>query len=180
MRWERLREKSSCETRELMTSDITLRDVTPGDLAIFFEQQKDPGAVWMVAFAEERRLDREAFIARWTEIFSQPTILARTILCDGQVAGDLMSFILEDRREVGYWLGREYWGRGIATQALRLFLEVVTTRPLFAHAAKDNFGSIHVLEKCGFTVVSEQQAYAAARGEEVAEVIMRLDASAAH
>ena len=131
----------------------------------------------MVAFTEEGSLDRAAFIERWTEIFSRPTVIARTILCDGEVAGDVVSFILEDRREVGYWLGRAYWGRGIATQALRLFLDAVTTRPLFAHAAKDNVGSIHVLKKCGFILVGEERSYATARGEEIEEVIMRLDAN---
>lgn len=158
-----------------MSSDITLREVIPSDLAIFFEQQSDPGAMWMAAFTNEGHLDREAFISRSTANFSQPANIARTILCDGEVAGNMVSFIMEGRREVGYWLGKEFWGRGIATRALRLFLDVVATRPLFANAAKDNLGSIRVLEKCGFIPYGEERSFAPARGEEIDEVIMRLD-----
>lgn len=130
----------------------------------------------MAAFTDEGHLDREASIARRTANFSRPTVIARTLLCDGEVAGDMVSFILEEQREVGYWLGRDYWGRGIATQALRLFLDVVAPRPLFAHAAKDNLGSIRALEKRGFTQIGEQRSYANARDEEIEEVIMRLGA----
>ena len=41
---------------------------------------------------------------------------------------------------VGYWIGRRDWGRGIATRALALFLERVTTRPLYAFVAVNNVG----------------------------------------
>jgi RimJ/RimL family protein N-acetyltransferase len=41
-------------------------------------------------------------------------------------------------REVGYWLGKGYWGKGIATQALKEFLKHIGTRPLYAHVAKHN------------------------------------------
>ncbi len=57
---------------------------------------------------------------------------------------------------MGYWLGREYWGKGIATRALSLFLDQVTARPLYAYVAKHNLASIRVLQKCGFTITSEE------------------------
>lgn len=56
--------------------------------------------------------------------------------------------------EVGYWLGREYWGRGIATEALRLVTAYGFDRlgllRLFALPFSDNAASIRVLEKAGF------------------------------
>jgi len=159
-----------------MSSDVTLREVIPSDLAILFEQRSDPEAIRMAAFTQKGPLDLEAFIARQMENLRHPTVIARTILCDGEVAGDVASFMMEGQREVSYWLGRAYWGRGIGTQALRLFLDVVTTRPLYAHAAKDNLGSVRVLEKCGFTLVGELRSFAAARDAEIEEVVMRLDA----
>lgn len=51
---------------------------------------------------------------------------------------------------VGYWIAKEHWGKGIATQMLSQFLRIVPDRPLHAHVAKHNLGSIRVLEKCGF------------------------------
>jgi RimJ/RimL family protein N-acetyltransferase len=59
------------------------------------------------------------------------------------------------QREVGYWIGSEYWGKGIATRALAAFLEHDRTRPLHARVAKHNVASVRVLEKCGFTVIGE-------------------------
>ncbi|RPJ44644.1 MAG: N-acetyltransferase, partial [Chloroflexi bacterium] len=82
-------------------------------------------------------------------------------------------FVLQGEREVGYWLGREFWGRGIATQALTAFLEQVTERPLFAHVAKHNLSSRRVLEKCAFAVVGEGSWTPG--GEAVAEWVLRLD-----
>jgi RimJ/RimL family protein N-acetyltransferase len=76
----------------------------------------------------------------------------KTILYNGQVAGNMLSFVMEGKREVGYWIGREYWGRGLATEALKMFLEVEKTRPLYGVVAKHNIGSRRVLEKSGFEI----------------------------
>jgi RimJ/RimL family protein N-acetyltransferase len=50
--------------------------------------------------------------------------------------------------EVTYWLGRDFWGRGLATQALNRMLHLVVDRPILARAATDNIGSLRVLQKC--------------------------------
>jgi RimJ/RimL family protein N-acetyltransferase len=128
-------------------SEVTLRDVEEADLPVFFDQQLDEGAAWMAAVAAR---DREPFDAHWAKITQDPTIRIRTILAGGAVAGNVLSFVRDDKREVGYWLGREFWGRGIATQALAQFLAQVDERPLYAGVAEHNAGSIRVLEKCGF------------------------------
>ena len=94
---------------------------------------------------------------------------------NGEVAGNVSSFVLFGDPAVGYWLGREFWGKGIATRALAAFLEIVTVRPLYARAAKDNIGSRRVLEKCGFAVIGEDKGYAHARSKEIEEVVLRLD-----
>ena len=90
--------------------------------------------------------------------------------------GTIASFDLEGEREITYWVGREDWGRGIATRALQEFLQLETTRPLYGRAASDNAASIRVLTKCGFLVVGEGRGFAHARGEETDEVVLRLDA----
>jgi RimJ/RimL family protein N-acetyltransferase len=90
--------------------------------------------------------------------------------------GHIASFDLEGRREVTYWIGREDWGRGIATRALQALMQLEPTRPLYGSAASDNAGSIRVLTKCGFRIVGEDRGFAYARGEETNEVVLRLDA----
>jgi len=159
-----------------MAEDVILRETRASDFPVLFEQQSDPEARTMAAFTEERPPDRETFIARQLANISNPSNIMRTILVDGQVAGDVFSYLDDGHREVGYWLGKAFWGRGVATRALEQFLAVVTTRPLYARAAKDNPGSLRVLEKCGFTLVGSDWAYANARGMEIEEALLRLDA----
>lgn len=160
-----------------MTSDVLLRDVTEGDLAIFFEYQRDPEANDMVAFTTRDPTDRDAFMAHWNKILGDETITKKTILVDGQVAGNVVSFEWLGKREVGYWLGKPYWGQGVATKALAAFLHYVTERPLYAHVAKHNVASLRVLEKCGFIISGEGKAFSNARGEEIEEFMLMLSVS---
>lgn len=148
-----------------------MRDVTKGDLPSFFEHQFDPVANEMAAFTAR---DEDEFMAHWTKILNDDTVVTKTVLFDDRVAGNVVSFERDGEREVGYWIGREFWGQGIATKALLEFLRHVTARPLFAHVAKHNIASIRVLEKCGFVVYGEAKTPANERGEEVEEFILKL------
>jgi RimJ/RimL family protein N-acetyltransferase len=154
-----------------MPIDVHLRDVIEADLPIFFEHQLDPDATHMAAFPAR---DRDAFMAHWTKIMWDETIITQTILCDGKVAGNIVNFEQGGERQVGYWIGKEYWGKGVATRALSQFLGHVTARPLYAHVAKHNIASIRVLEKCGFTICGEEVGASIAGGEEVEEFILKL------
>jgi RimJ/RimL family protein N-acetyltransferase len=148
--------------------------VEVGDLATFFQQQLDPAATHMAAFTAEDPADRDAFLARWGRILDDDAITTKTILSEEQVVGHIASFERFGLPEVTYWIGKEYWGRRFATEALSQFLLEVTARPLYARAAKDNVASIRVLQKCGFTISGHDKGYANARGEEIEEVIMEL------
>ncbi len=154
--------------------DIRLRQVTDADVAVFFAHQQDDGAFWMAAFAPRR--DRDAFMAHWDGIRADKTVRTKAILVDGHVAGNIGQWNDPDtgKPEIGYWIARDYWGRGVATQALSAFLEEVDQRPVYAHVAADNIGSRRVLEKCGFAVVGEAETFSAARGADVRELIMEL------
>jgi RimJ/RimL family protein N-acetyltransferase len=110
----------------------------------------------------------------WQKILSDETVTLKTILFNNEFAGSIVRYMLEGNPEVGYWVGKKYWGRGIATQALSEFLKLIHERPLFAHVAKDNFASIRVLEKCGFEMIGEGKEFSNARGEEVEEYIYKL------
>lgn len=155
---------------------VQLRDVTGNDLPFLFEQQLDPEANRMAAFTALNPSDREAFMRKWAGILGDEAMMKQTILFDGRVAGHILSFVApwSGEREVTYWLGKEYWGKGIATQALEQFLRRQTARPLHARAAKDNVASIRVLEKCGFVKTGEDKGFANARGGEIEEVVMEL------
>ena len=159
-----------------MTIDVRLRAVEDDDLPIFFEQQRDPDAVYMAAFTHKDPADRNAFNARWARIRSDPRITTRTILVGGRVVGNVATFVDDEfgKQEVTYWIGKEFWGQGIATTALSRLLAEVTKRPIYGRAAKDNLGSIRVLEKCGFRITGQDRGFANARGKEIEEVILEL------
>jgi RimJ/RimL family protein N-acetyltransferase len=158
-----------------MTNELYLRDVVPDDLPIFFENQLDQEANYMAAFTAKDPTNREAFTAHWHKILANETNIIRTIIFNEQVAGSVSSYEDKGRPEVTYWLGKEYWGKGIATRALKEFLANHNTiRPIYARVAKDNLGSRRVLEKCGFKVVSELKGFANARGQEIEELLLEL------
>src|SRR5262245_16749743 len=132
-----------------MKTKVLLRDVEPGGLPILFEHQRDPVAVALVVF---RSRDKTEFDEHWAKILADDACLKKTIVADGQVAGHIGSFGRDGKREVGYWIDRALWGRGIMSQALPAFLRIEQSRPLYAGVAPHNLGSIRVLEKCGFTL----------------------------
>ena len=154
--------------------EISLRDVQESDLAVFFEHQLDPEANHMAAFTAKDPSDKGSFIAHWARILNDETTTNKMILLGREVVGHIASFEQFGEREASYWIGRQYWGRGLATQALTLFLADFTEHPLHARAVKDNIASIRVLEKCGFTICGEDKGFANARGEEVEEFILKL------
>ncbi|MDB6074054.1 MAG: hypothetical protein JWO89_1694 [Verrucomicrobiaceae bacterium] len=87
-------------------------------------------------------------MARWRRILSAATMKAKTIVFDGHVAGSVMSYEDAHGPEITYWIGRAFWGQGIATEALVSFLaQVNTVRAIYARVAKDNTASLRVLEK---------------------------------
>jgi RimJ/RimL family protein N-acetyltransferase len=136
-----------------MANDVMLRDVIESDLPVLFEQQQDPDANQMAAFPAR---DHDAFMAHWAKILGDNTVGKKTILFDGQVAGNIVSFEQSGLPLVGYWIGKAFWGKGIATKALSAFLEHVKERPLYAMVAKHNLASRRVLEKGGFAVCGEK------------------------
>jgi RimJ/RimL family protein N-acetyltransferase len=154
---------------------VSLRDVIEPDLDVFFHNQLDPEAIRMAAFTAQNPADRVAFRAHWANLLADDTVVIRTVVVDGRVAGNVLMFPHAGQPEVGYWLGRPFWGRGIATRALDQFLRLVEVRPLFARVAKDNAGSLRVLQKCEFTVIGEDCGFAHGRGADVEEYVLRLD-----
>ena len=151
---------------------VILRAVSQGDLPIFFEHQRDAEANHMAAFPAR---DRDTFMAHWAKTLGDGSVTTRTVVVDGKVAGNVVSWDQDGRREVGYWIGREFWGKGVATRALFAFLSEETTRPLYAYLASHNVASIRVLEKCGFVISGEEPGSSNEPGDGVEEVILKLE-----
>jgi RimJ/RimL family protein N-acetyltransferase len=158
------------------SGQLVLREVEDRDLSVLFEHSTDRDAIRMAAFTSPDPDDRSSFDRRWARLKSDDSTTNRVVEIDGRVVGHIASFDLEGHREVTYWIGREDWGRGLATRALQEFLRVEATRPLCARAASDNAASIRVLTKCGFRIVGEGREFAHGRNEETDEVVLRLDA----
>lgn len=126
-----------------------LRDVLESDLPTLFEHQLDPDAARAAGYPAR---DWEAFLAHWrNRVFADAANRAMAIVVEREIAGYVASWDDDGRRLIAYWIGREFWGRGIAPAAVREFLgDHEHTRPLHAYVALANARSIRVLEKCGF------------------------------
>jgi RimJ/RimL family protein N-acetyltransferase len=152
---------------------ICLRAVRASDLDHFFEHQREPAANALAAAPARTRDD---FYAHWEDAMTDPETLLRTIVFQQRIAGNIVSWRTLDERCVGYWLGQAFWGKGIATQALRALCTEVAERPLFAYAGRHNPGSLRVLEKCGFAIVGELEVPPTDASEpELREYVLRLD-----
>src|SRR5579871_5282269 len=154
-----------------MMAQVYLREIESTDLPEFFEHQRDPIANLMAAFPAR---EREAFMTHWNKILADDKVIKRTILNQSEVAGNVVCYERSGELLIGYWLGRKFWGQGVASRAISEFVSSIPARPLHAHVAKQNVASIRVLEKCGFQVSGESCAAAATGGEAVDEFIYSL------
>ena len=145
-----------------------LRDVVPADLPALYEFEHDPGAADMAAFPPR---ERDAFMAHWAKLLANDSVVTRAIVSEGEVAGNIGCWEDGGRWFLGYWVGRRFWGRGLATQALAELVGIVETRPLYAHVVTTNLASIRVLERCGFALVDRHTA-----GDGVEELLYELPA----
>ncbi|WP_202532723.1 GNAT family protein [Streptomyces sp. SID3212] len=131
-----------------MSEQVRLRDVEPADLEVLFVQQHDPEALRRSRFPPR---ERDVFMAHWTtNVLGNPTGFVQAVTVDGELAGNVLAWWDEGCRSLGYWLGRRYWGRGIGSRAVALFLEEEKARPLYADSFVGNTASVRLLEGLGF------------------------------
>jgi RimJ/RimL family protein N-acetyltransferase len=155
--------------------NVSLRPLEDRDLDTLFRQWTDPESIRMAAFTSENQTDRRAFLDRTARLRADTSVSHQVIDVDGAAAGTIGSFRIDDQLEVTYWIDRTQWGKGIASAALQILLAETAERPVYARAASDNVASIRVLEKAGFQRVGVDRGFAAGRGEEIEETILRLD-----
>ena len=150
---------------------VRLRPFTAADLPALFLQQLDPDANSMAATHPR---SAEAFDAHWASILANPAVVARAILADGTLVGQISCFQMHDQHNVGYWIAKPHWNRAIATHALALLLKEVPTRPLHAQVARHNLASLRVLQRTGFTITAHRHAPATDRFPACEEVLLTL------
>ena len=153
---------------------VALRPIGEADLNQLSEWERDPDAVAMAAFTRADPSDRAAFDRHYQQIRDNPDCLLWAIDDGGTFVGTIGSFSMDGEREVTYWIDPSRWGHGLGTRALKAFLEIEATRPLFARVAEHNVGSAKVLARVGFTQVGSEVSYADGVGREVIEHIYCL------
>lgn len=156
-------------------NQVELRKTRRSDLDILFDYQADDEAGYMAAFVRDTWKDRDAYMAKWEKFLEDDSINSWTILNNGTIAGSVGTWVMDGEIQITYGIGRAFWGQGLATKALELFLKDMHTRPLYGSAASDNIRSIKILERAGFKRTGTDWGFALARNEEIEEVLFRLD-----
>ncbi len=154
--------------------NLVLIKTEEDDLNSFFQFQLDKEANYLAAFTAKDPNDKTAYIEKYTKFLTDPTINMRTIKVNNLIAGSIAKYLTENEPEITYWIDRKYWGKGIATTALKEFLKIEKVRPIYARTAFDNYGSQKVLEKCGFVKIGTDKGFANARQAEIEEYIYKL------
>lgn len=150
---------------------VSLRQIEQSDLPAIFEVQLDAESNQM-AFTHPR--SKEEFDTHWKESLADPKVVVRAVVAGESLAGCIACFNSEDKNCIGYWIGKRFWGMGIATSALKLLLTEVETRPLHSRVAITNAASIRVFEKCGFREIGREWSPASDCYVECEEMIMEL------
>lgn len=153
---------------------IVLRPTVINDLEALFTFQLDREANYLAAFTALDPTDKSAYISKYSKFLNDPSINNQTILVGNIIAGSIAKFVIEGDAEITYWIDRNFWGKGVAKNALKTFLTIEKARPLLGRVAFDNYGSQKVLEKCGFVRVGSDTGFANARQAEIEELIYKL------
>jgi len=147
-------------TLELPIPGAVVRSWQAGDLAALVRHAND----WEVArqlrdrFPHPYELAHGRGFLQW--VAEQPVETAWAIAVDGAAVGGIGFELGHDvervSAEVGYWLGKSCWGRGLATAAVvavtNMGFEAFDLTRIFALPFEANAGSIRVLEKAGFVL----------------------------
>ena len=153
--------------------EVLLRPTKISDFEYLFVFQLDDEAGYLAAFMPKDPSDKNAYLEKYSKLLTNPTVNMHTILVGENIVGSVSKFEMIGDAEITYWIDKKYWGQGIATTALKTFLSIENSRPIFGRVAFDNFGSQKVLEKCGFVKIGADKGFANARRLETEEFIYK-------
>lgn len=155
-------------------NSIEIKKTNNADLETLFDFQLDDESNYLAAFTSKDPSDKHAYLERYSKLLSVNTVNMKTIYLNRKIVGSIAKFEMEGDAEITYWIGKEFWGMGIATNVLNQFLKIEKMRPIYGRVAFDNFGSKKVLERCGFKKIGTDKNFANARGAEIVEYIYEL------
>ncbi len=97
-------------------------------------------------------------------ILKEPKTLSFAIILNDKLIGIVNSGITDyenDATEIGFWIGEKYWGKGIMTNALKLFIKELNKKHrlkrIVARVVISNSASCKILKKCGFKLEGTQR-----------------------
>lgn len=155
----------------ILISHVHLREIEEDDLPRLCEFNLEPDSN-RLAMTISRGAD--AFAAHWKNVLTDPNVIAKAILVGSVLAGSISCFKHDGLNNIGYWLGQDFWGKGVGSRALELLLKEIQSRPLYARVATTNRASLRVLQKCGFVVQSVHLSPASDRYLECEETLLIL------
>lgn len=156
---------------ELKTKRLILRPWREEDAERLYRLCRAPEIGASAGFPPHESPDMSRAVIR--DVLSQPETYAVVNRRTGEVIGSaslMLSLEGSDCKqpgdaEVGYWIGKAYWGWGFATEALVALAEhagrTLGLRGLWGVILPDNIGSRRVLEKAGFTFHHREDTYLA-------------------
>jgi [ribosomal protein S5]-alanine N-acetyltransferase len=128
----------------------------------------------MAAFTAKDTFNKSAYVEKYSKFLLDPTIHMYTIRINEIIVGSISKFVMFDESEITYWIDKSFWGKGIATVALREFLKIELSRPIYGRTSFDNFGSQKVLLSNNFEKIGTDKGFANGSGEEIEEFVYML------
>ena len=141
---------------------ITLGERTAETVRIYFEKANRPEIKKVLP--QKAKTVEEALADYEKTRLPGATSFGQTILADGRYVGDIWCYCIDMEDEPNCMVSfcvfeLESWSKGIATAALKLFIEAIRAKygvkTIGAFTYANNLASISVLEKNGFSVMEE-------------------------
>lgn len=161
---------------------VTLRPILASDTEAIARMGNNPKIAGFMRDVFPYPYHLENAIAFVNSVKGQHPTKVFAILADGEHVGCCGIFPKEDvarmNAEVGYWIGEEHWGKGIATQAVKLIaaygFDTLGMNRLYASVFSPNKASARVLEKAGFTCEGTHRQAVYKNGEYLDELFYSL------
>jgi len=155
--------------------NITINLITEDDIKALYPLGNNKDISWMSGGGLTYPLTYDEFRTKKTISLSKAIgEMQSYVIRDNNIAVGSIGYFkrTEDAPlEIGYWIGKDYWGKGIATKALNLAVDAMRangiTGKLVATTMIDNLSSRHILLKCGFKEIGTERFMSPARCVEV-------------
>ena len=162
-------------TQIIKTERLTLRPYRISDVEMMYKNwANDPDVTKFLTWEPHQSpAATKELLEDWCKEYDSPTYYNWTIQLDDEIIGGISVVTYSERdesAEIGYCIGKRYWGNGIMTEAAKavinyLFTEIGFNRIVIKHAV-GNPRSGRVAQKCGLTLEGTmREAFKSQKGE---------------